>query len=41
MARKAYDTTQLHELLYQALETEIGGIDIPPCAFGSRAACCE
>jgi hypothetical protein len=25
MARKAYDPEQLHELLYQALETELGG----------------
>ena len=28
MAKKAYDQAQLHELLYQALETEMGGIDI-------------
>ncbi len=28
MARKAYDPTQLNELLYQALETEIGGAQI-------------
>ncbi|MFY2763478.1 ferritin-like domain-containing protein [Arenimonas sp. MALMAid1274] len=28
MAKKAYDQAQLHELLYQALETELGGIRI-------------
>jgi rubrerythrin len=28
MAKKAYDSDQLNELLYQALETEIGGIQI-------------
>lgn len=28
MARKAYDPAQLNELLYQALETEIGGAQI-------------
>lgn len=28
MAKKAYDDAQLNELLYQALETEIGGIQI-------------
>jgi ferritin-like metal-binding protein YciE len=28
MAKKAYDSTQLNELLYQALETEIGGIQV-------------
>jgi len=28
MAKKAYDGAQLNELLYQALETEIGGIQI-------------
>jgi len=28
MAKKAYDSDQLKELLYQALETEIGGIQI-------------
>jgi hypothetical protein len=28
MAKKEYDQAQPHELLYQALETEIGGIDI-------------
>jgi hypothetical protein len=28
MARRAYDGTQLNELLYQALETEIGGIQV-------------
>lgn len=28
MAKKAYDQAQLHELLYQALETEMGGIRI-------------
>lgn len=28
MAKKAYDEAQLNELLYQALETEIGGIQI-------------
>ena len=40
MARKAYDPTQLNELLYQALEAEIGGnvvIDYAPtglrCCF--------
>ena len=28
MAKRSYDGTQLNELLYQALETEIGGIQI-------------
>ena len=28
MAKKAYDGAQLNELLYQALETEIGGIQV-------------
>jgi ferritin-like metal-binding protein YciE len=28
MAKHEYDEAQLHELLYQALETEIGGIDV-------------
>lgn len=28
MARQSHDPTQLHELLYQALETELGGIRI-------------
>jgi hypothetical protein len=28
MAKHEYDQDQLHELLYQALETEIGGIDV-------------
>jgi ferritin-like metal-binding protein YciE len=28
MAKTAYDSTQLNELLYQALETEIGGIQV-------------
>jgi hypothetical protein len=28
MAKKAYDSAQLNELLYQALETEIGGIQV-------------
>jgi rubrerythrin len=28
MAKKAYDSAQLNELLYQALETEIGGVQI-------------
>ncbi|MFP7722792.1 DUF892 family protein [Lysobacter sp. A3-1-A15] len=28
MARKAYDPAQLNELLYQALETEMGGVKI-------------
>jgi rubrerythrin len=28
MAKRAYDGTQLNELLYQALETEIGGIQV-------------
>ncbi|MDQ3618019.1 MAG: ferritin-like domain-containing protein [Pseudomonadota bacterium] len=28
MASKPYDQTQLHELLYQALETEIGGAEV-------------
>lgn len=28
MARKPYDMSQLHELLYQALETELGGVQI-------------
>ena len=28
MAKKAYDSTQLNELLFQALETEIGGIQV-------------
>jgi rubrerythrin len=28
MTRKRYDKSQLHELLYQALETELGGIKV-------------
>jgi rubrerythrin len=28
MAKKAYDSAQLNELLYQALETEIGGVQV-------------
>jgi len=28
MAKKSYDAEQLHELLYQALETELGGVKI-------------
>ena len=28
MAEKSYDSTQLNELLYQALETELGGIQV-------------
>lgn len=28
MAKKEYDKAQLHELLYQALETELGGIKV-------------
>lgn len=34
MTRKAYDATQLHELLYRALETELHGIKIYETALG-------
>ncbi|MDZ4812534.1 MAG: hypothetical protein SGI99_07970 [Pseudomonadota bacterium] len=33
MARKQYEPSQLHELLYQALETELGGIQIYQAAI--------
>lgn len=33
MAKHEYDQAQLHELLYQALETEIGGIDVYQAAL--------
>lgn len=33
MAKKTYDQAQLHELLYQALETELGGIKIYTAAI--------
>ncbi len=33
MARKLYEQAQLHELLYQALETELGGIQIYQAAI--------
>jgi hypothetical protein len=35
MARKTVDATQLNELLYQALETEIGGVQV----YGNAIAC--
>lgn len=34
MAKHEYDEAQLQELLYQALETEIGGIDVYETALG-------
>lgn len=33
MARRAHDQKQLHELLYQALETELGGIEVYEAAI--------
>lgn len=33
MAKKAHDPMQLHELLYQALETELGGIKVYEAAI--------
>jgi rubrerythrin len=34
MTKKRYDKSQLHELLYQALETELGGIKVYRAAIG-------
>ena len=34
MLKKTYDTEQVHELLYQALETELGGVKIYETAVG-------
>lgn len=37
MSRKSHDETQVHELLYQALETEMGGIKIYETAITCAA----
>ena len=34
MLKKSYDIEQVHELLYQALETELGGVKIYETAVG-------